>query len=142
MEMVDVVDEAVVVVVVNVVVNVEVVVIVTVAVVVVDTVVVDVVDVPVIVVVDVVVMHVPHKVRHRSRTFRPTALPSWHEAATNGSSWPHSAGSAMPWHSPVVVEVVAVVVVVVTVVVVVDAMHELHATGQSARRSANAGLLH
>lgn len=90
-----------------------------------------------VVIVDVVVMQVSHKLRHRSRTFTPTALVSLQEEAVYGLSCPHSFGSGTPLHKPVVVEVVAVVVVEVVVVMVVDAMHESHAIGQSGTRSGN-----
>lgn len=113
--------------------------VVTVAVVAVVAVIVVVVNVPVedvvvvIVVVDNVLMHVPHKLRHRSRTCTPTALFSWHEEAVYILSCPHSLGSGTPLHKPVVVDVVAVVVVVV-----VEATQESQAIGQRERRAGNA----
>lgn len=94
----------------------------------------------VVVMVDDVVMQVPHMFRHRSRTCTPTALLSWQEATVYRVSCPHSLGSGVPLHKPVVVDVVpvvvvAVVVVAVVVVAVVEAVQESHAIGQRARRS-------
>lgn len=94
------------------------------------------VDVTVVVVLEIVVVvhvHESHNTGQCCRIILPAKLFKVQEESKYGSSRPHSSGSPIPLHNPVVVVVVAV-----TVVVVVEATQASQAMGQRGGRPGNA----